>query len=218
MNEIRKPWEQIEGEPGLWFERFSLWRSLGPSRTIEDAWRQDRAKKGLSGKRPHFRWYEVRKEWHWDERAQAWDDYRAKELRRNEIEAEKEARNQARSDRRALIDGFTGTMSTALITYTQSVDRLSGLLDQLQRRLQAEQDPDKREALQERITQLAGELASLAALPDLTKAMEMVVKQMRTEFGDFILPEAHRSPANEGDDSGVELQPDGDTLRIIVYD
>lgn len=208
----------MEGEPGIWFDRFNTWRELGPSRTIEDAWRKDRAKKGLSGKRPHFRWYEVRKEWNWDERALAWDDYRAQELRRHEIEAEKAARDQARSDRRALIEGFTGTMSTALLTYTNSVDRLSGLLDQLQRRLQAEQDPDQREVLQERIAVLAEGLANLAALPDLTKAMEMVVKQMRTEFGDFILPEAHRSPANEGDDSGEPVQPDGDTLRIIVYD
>lgn len=214
MDENRKPWEQMENEPGIWFDRFNIWRGLGPSRTIEDAWRQDRARKGLSGKRPHFRWYEVRKEWKWDERVAAWDDFYAKELQRHELEAEKRSRDQARSDRRALIDGFTGTMSTALLTYTNSVDRMATMIDAFQRRLQQEQDPEKQDMLREHIFHLTGAIANLAALPDLTKAMEMIVKQMRTEFGDFIIPEEERQTR----DDEIETQSGGETLRIIVYD
>lgn len=216
MNQNRKPWARMPDEPGLWFERFDLWRSLGPSRTIEEAFQRDRAKRGLKAERPHFRWYEVRKDWDWDARAEAWDAFKAEESRRLEIEAEKEALQQARQDRRELMDGFTGTIATALVNYTQSMDRLTGLVDYLQDQAQRCEDEDRRDLLLQRVGEVSHAMAELSALPDVTKAMEMLVKQMRTEFGDFIIPE--RQPAQDANDDDPHQVPQDDTLRIIVYD
>lgn len=214
-----KPWDRLPDEPGVWYERFELYRSLGPGRTLEQAWRLDKERTGLNAKRPHFRWYEVKKEWRWDERAQAWDDYQNHQVRQAEIEAEKQLRLQARQNRRALLDGFTGTMSTALLSYTNSIDKLSEIIRQYEEELSrlgfTEEDEERRNFLREQITSLARSLAAVSALSDLTKAMEMTVKQLRTEFGDFIVPENERT--NEERDGNWDVGPDG-TLRVIVYD
>jgi hypothetical protein len=158
----------------------------------------------------------VRKDWDWDARAEAWDAFKAEESRRLEIEAEKEALQQARQDRRELMDGFTGTIATALVNYTQSMDRLTGLVDYLQDQAQRCEDEDRRDLLLQRVGEVSHAMAELSALPDVTKAMEMLVKQMRTEFGDFIIPE--RQPAQDANDDDPHQVPQDDTLRIIVYD
>jgi len=73
----RKPWERQPGEPALWFSRFDRYfRPLGEERTIEEAWRRwkhDNARHSKTA-RPHKSWYRIAREWHWWERAEAWDD------------------------------------------------------------------------------------------------------------------------------------------------
>ena len=65
------PWEQQEGEPNHWFQRFTAFRLQGMGRSIEETWRRET--KQSEAKRPSSRWYEIVVSWHWNDRATAWD-------------------------------------------------------------------------------------------------------------------------------------------------
>ena len=123
MGESEKlPWERQPGEPALWFGRFVLYRELGPTRTVVDAWRSE-GKKGHA-QRPHHRWYDVATAWHWDARATAYDEYIDTQrliARQEEIRLQREAAAQAREDarqqRRKILELFYDKLSTALEKY-----------------------------------------------------------------------------------------------------
>ena len=67
-------WERLPDELGRWFARFERYRLLGPTRSIEAAWRSETgAAKGSKGKRPTRHWYAMAKACSWRERAEAWD-------------------------------------------------------------------------------------------------------------------------------------------------
>jgi hypothetical protein len=90
-------WEQRPDEPGMWFERFTLYRLLGSRRTFYAAWIEDQARQGAArrGKKGKTglpqAWRTQAKRWQWLGRAQAWDAYRRQrdeqmwERRREEI-------------------------------------------------------------------------------------------------------------------------------------
>jgi hypothetical protein len=183
MENKDKSWQRMRGEPALWYERFDIFRQLGPGRTLEDAWRKLEVK---TAKHPSWRWYEVAKEWNWVERAAAWDAYRFEQLRQEELEDERAAKAAARENRRALISGFAGSMATALTSYTESINRLERLVGQLQRMMDNEREPAAKAELMNKVTALTKTIANLSSLSDVTSAMEMVTKQMRTEYGDFL--------------------------------
>jgi hypothetical protein len=77
QSDDRDLWDQQEEEPKLWFERFDLYRLLGPARSISKAYRKWRlVHKGIvstSGHAEQF-WYDHAKEWKWEDRSNAWDD------------------------------------------------------------------------------------------------------------------------------------------------
>jgi PBSX family phage terminase large subunit len=78
--EKSKPWERLEGETNQWFQRFNIYLTIGPNRTLEAAWREDIAQRLASDprkmpKRPNRSWWENFHENRWKERAEAWDKH-----------------------------------------------------------------------------------------------------------------------------------------------
>lgn len=73
----RDPWERLPDEPSRWYERFDLYRLLGPTRALRVAYRRYRELRGMkdlrvgSGIPPE--WAHTAKQWLWKERAELWD-------------------------------------------------------------------------------------------------------------------------------------------------
>lgn len=80
MSEEREPWEQREGEPNLWYDRFTLFRLLGPKRTLSFAHRQEVARSRKKSQYLPGSWRDAANEWDWVARAEAWDAARRAEL------------------------------------------------------------------------------------------------------------------------------------------
>ncbi len=86
----RAAWEQLPGESDRWYERFTLYRMMGPERTIEQAAKRNETQRTLGAavsnrklpKRPSRHWYYAAKRFDWTQRAAAWDA-----MRRDEDEA-----------------------------------------------------------------------------------------------------------------------------------
>lgn len=76
INDDRDFWDQQPDESKLWFDRFDIYRLIGPGRSISKAFRKYRLiTRGIgSGVRAENHWYDASKEWKWEERATAWDD------------------------------------------------------------------------------------------------------------------------------------------------
>jgi len=110
------PWtrqrnEEGELEPMLWYRRFSDYRLMGPDRKLLAAVNAWRVEKG--GKKRNFvpgAWVEKQREWQWDERSEAWDQF-ILDQRIAEDEAE---RVEWRKKRRALLAGFFIKTTAAL--------------------------------------------------------------------------------------------------------
>ena len=86
-----KPWEQMTGEPRLWYERFKSWLLQGFERSALALYRQElttgaigreKARKGMTGhdvmprKPPRTipsAWRRAKQRYRWLERAEAWD-------------------------------------------------------------------------------------------------------------------------------------------------
>lgn len=82
MNEQdqREPWEQLEGEDNLWYDRFTLFRLLGSKRTLSAAHRQEVAKSRKKSQYLPGSWRDAAKQWQWKERAEVWDAQRREDL------------------------------------------------------------------------------------------------------------------------------------------
>lgn len=117
------PWERQPHEPALWFGRFAVYRDLGPARSVMEAWRIDKHRRGNTSKAksPNNSWYTRAMEWEWDKRATAYDAYmdhqkllaRQEEIRLKR-EAEAEAREESRQQRRQILTGFLGKLAQSL--------------------------------------------------------------------------------------------------------
>ncbi len=73
----RDPWDQQEGEAHIWFERFSIFRLLGPTRTVPKAyrkWRYDTTQTLPDNKNTAGWWYDEAEKSKWTARAEAWDE------------------------------------------------------------------------------------------------------------------------------------------------
>lgn len=82
-NEQDYPWERQEGEDTMWYDRFLVFLRMGPARTKLGAVHLvETAEKGGNKRssRTPGSWDEAAKEWRWRERADAWDDYRRKQV------------------------------------------------------------------------------------------------------------------------------------------
>lgn len=72
----RRPWEQLPGEPDAAYARFLHYRDLGPTRTIDDAFRVYEAKRTHTNPvkpRTPSQWQKDSMRWRWVRRARAWD-------------------------------------------------------------------------------------------------------------------------------------------------
>lgn len=87
MTNESAPWEQQEGEPNRWFQRFNAYRLAGPGRSLEAVYSAECEAKLSKVKRPSRLWYEAAETWQWKARAQAWDQHLT-----NLADAEVEAR------------------------------------------------------------------------------------------------------------------------------
>ena len=87
--EKQNPWDRLEGEPFMWFDRFDYYRMLGPERTIGGAYKvysKERGKK--PSKNGAYHWRKIAEDWHWQERAEAFDIH----IRNERLRAEEEER------------------------------------------------------------------------------------------------------------------------------
>ena len=75
MTDERNPWDQQEGEPNRWFQRFSAYRLMGPGRSLLGAVNQEKADKGRERQtKAPGSWNRTCELWSWHARANAWDD------------------------------------------------------------------------------------------------------------------------------------------------
>jgi hypothetical protein len=68
-------WDQLPNEPDAAYNRFLVYRNLGPSRSLQSAWdAQKVSNRGKSG-RVSGQWQKDSADYQWVERANAWDGY-----------------------------------------------------------------------------------------------------------------------------------------------
>jgi hypothetical protein len=70
-------WERRPDEPARWYERFLLYRNLGPGRTLAAAYALAVRQEGLATPRLPARWSQIAATWQWETRSAAWDVWRA---------------------------------------------------------------------------------------------------------------------------------------------
>ena len=93
MAKERMPWDRLEDEDDLWYERFEIFRQLGAIRSIAQTYRiAQRERPELTGKSPNSTWSEKVAKYRWLERARAWDDYQREQFRAKELEIAEERR------------------------------------------------------------------------------------------------------------------------------
>lgn len=91
MSEERKPWEQMEQEPDLWYGRFVKYLRLGTKRSVNAiCWNENKKKQEKTRTNTGPEWYEAAKQWKWEERARLWD----KDQEKLRAEKEEKQRNE----------------------------------------------------------------------------------------------------------------------------
>lgn len=75
--EQQRIWDRQEGESPLWFRRFERFRLMEPVRKIAAVFQEEQPEENRGKQRndPPGVWYEIAKEWRWEERAAAWDAF-----------------------------------------------------------------------------------------------------------------------------------------------
>ena len=63
-------WDRMEKEPSKWFDRFEVYRGLGPSRSIDAAYKIVTGNAGRAG----HAWRNIARAWNWQDRAESWDE------------------------------------------------------------------------------------------------------------------------------------------------
>lgn len=69
----QQPWSQREGEPDGAYARFLVYCHLGPSRSIDAAYRAVVGAAKGSKRRAPGQWFRDSQQWDWPRRAEAWD-------------------------------------------------------------------------------------------------------------------------------------------------
>lgn len=89
--ETQNPWDRLEGEPILWFDRFDkYYRVQGPGRNLKAAYNLWRKDKGTKPGQVSASWKKALVDWNWQERAEAFDiECRNERLRAEEKERAK---------------------------------------------------------------------------------------------------------------------------------
>lgn len=88
--DIKHPWDQLDDEPNQWFERFELFKELGPERTLIAVFRKAKDSKGLKRTANGLpgAWRTAIDRYQWWSRAHAWDLHQ-RQLRRQRLEEER---------------------------------------------------------------------------------------------------------------------------------
>jgi|SRR6185312_5836434 len=75
MDEEQQSWQRQPGEPLNWHKRFTRLRLMDSVRSINAVYAQEFGTKNDEKERPKApgKWYEIAKQWKWEERAGAWD-------------------------------------------------------------------------------------------------------------------------------------------------
>lgn len=72
----QQPWEQRDGEPNRWYQRFNAFRLAGPGRSILTVSNAEKALKGRKeSKYTPGSWRNAAEKWQWKARANAWDQH-----------------------------------------------------------------------------------------------------------------------------------------------
>lgn len=77
-----KPWDRQPQEPILWYRRFTRFRLMEPVRSVAAAYTLEHPTSSDDKERQKIpgAWYQKSHEWHWDERATAWDAHQTQEV------------------------------------------------------------------------------------------------------------------------------------------
>lgn len=76
MAGLPRIWERQEGDKSMWFDRFEIYRMLGPERNVSKAFQAYKAKYGVASKSNSCdRWSVEARRNNWKARADAWDDF-----------------------------------------------------------------------------------------------------------------------------------------------
>lgn len=87
------PWDRRDNEPALWYNRFEIFRRMGPWRSIDGAYRkslvaegkvQDLSPEESRKRRSGVSWNRRAKQDDWVIRAEAWDAYERERFERSE--------------------------------------------------------------------------------------------------------------------------------------
>ena len=65
--------ERLDDEPAKWHARLCAYCLCGPSRTVDETWRQEQATGGHKGQRPPGSWRRAVERWNWTSRAAVHD-------------------------------------------------------------------------------------------------------------------------------------------------
>jgi hypothetical protein len=97
MSAIPQPWDRRPGEPAVWYQRFDVYRMLGPGRTVEEVWRVVTG--GDKSARPNGTWRRMFHKWNWQPRAEAFDEFDRPRWRQEQMkkieESQKRRLNEA---------------------------------------------------------------------------------------------------------------------------
>jgi hypothetical protein len=208
----RHPWDRLPNEPMLWFNRFEIFRSLGPeNRSVINAWRQ--LGNPNNAKAPSSVWKYRAKEWYWWERAEAYDEWNIHQ-RRQRFQDEMDAQVlDARHARRALLTNMIAASDAAVEVYNRAVGRIMSEIDELETKLDTVEDSDQKENIKDKILSLSRMIMERAPLADIARTMELAVKQARVEFGDIISED--KATARSDESSSIVQE---NVLHVVVHD
>ena len=117
-------WDQLEGEPNRWYQRFCAFRLMGTGRSIEAIWRAEES----GGKRPGKGWYQYSSTFQWLARAEAWDRHQTAQ-HEAAIEAEWQARIMGKAEVLARLSDIARGDIADLLDITPTGHTLKLLVD-----------------------------------------------------------------------------------------
>lgn len=143
MSDGRQPWDRAGEEPATWFARFLLYRSLGPQREVNEAYRlwTGEVPEGSAGcRKASGAWQRASRAFRWRERATAWDLHNLATAGREALAAFNETVARAARKLLGAVDGLAGP--TDWKEFREALDAVGKYITpELLRRFQLGSDP-----------------------------------------------------------------------------
>lgn len=120
MSDEPKAWERQPNEPLTWHKRFTRFRLMEPVRSIAAVFQEEEAERNREKPRtkPTGDWYEIAKEWSWEERVAAWDEF-----------LEEQTEKQLIAERKKVLKSGFAVMHKRVKELDAITTRLIGYLD-----------------------------------------------------------------------------------------